>query len=400
MLEGYDILLFAPGPWDEIWRNRHHIFTRLATRNRVLWVEPRDTWYPTLRRIRAGEWQQRRFWRVGLSRPWPNIWVYHSPQFAPLIGRQPYATITRLLREVPLRLVVRRLGLQRPLLWLFNPSLSDQIGRWDEQLAIYHVVDEYSAYTKKPEVRAELVADERRLLNLVDLVLVTSRPLFAAKQSLHPNVVWVPNGVDAAAFSRAEPDPALAHLKRPILGYVGAINPKIDLELLLELAEAHRDATLLLVGPLDTRVNLATWAQLVACPNVHYAGARPAAAVPGAVAACDVGLLPYVRSRWTENINSLKLNEYLAAGLPVVGLDLPMLDDVRDLVYVAPDRKAFIREVHRAQAEADPVRAEMRRCYAAAQDWSLRIEAISQHVESALAARQSAVRPRSIVQAA
>lgn len=400
MLEGHDILLFAPGPWDEIWRNRHHIFTRLATRNRVVWVEPRDAWRPTVRRVRAGEWRQGHFWRVGLSRPWPNIWVYHTPQFAPLTARQPYATLTRALREAPLRLVLRWLGLRRPLLWLFNPTLGDQVGRWDEQLVIYHVVDEYSAYTRDAEVRAELVASERELLTKADLVLVTSRSLLEAKQNPRRNVVWVPNGVDAAAFSSAGADPTLAGLKRPILGYVGAINPKLDLELLLEVAEVHGDATLLLVGPLDTRVNLATWEQLLARPNVHYAGVRPAAAVPTTVAACDVGLLPYARSRWTEHINSLKLNEYLAAGLPVVGVDLGMVDGARELVYVARDSGEFVRQVHRARAETDPARREARRRYAAAQDWSLRVEAISQHVEAAAAARQSAPGKRSIVQAA
>ncbi|HBY97258.1 MAG TPA: hypothetical protein DEP84_25520, partial [Chloroflexi bacterium] len=339
-------------------------------------------------------------WRVGLSHPWPNIWVYHTPQFAPLTGRRPYATITRMLREAPLRFTLGRLGLRRPLLWLFNPTLGDQIGCWDEQLVIYHVVDEYSAYTQDAEVRTELIAKERELLTMADLVVVTSRSLLEARQKPRTNVVWVPNGVAAAAFSQAQPDPALASLKRPILGYVGAINPKIDLELLLAVAEGHADATLLFVGPLDTRVNLITWAQLLARPNVHYAGVRAAAAVPSAVAACDVGLLPYTRTRWTENINSLKLNEYLAAGLPVVGIDLEMLDDARELVYVAGDTEEFVQQIHRARTESDPARVDARQRHAASQDWGLRVEAISQYVEVALAARQSAAVRRSIEQAA
>ena len=35
-----DFVVFAPNPWHDIWRNRQQIFSRLAGRHRVLYVEP------------------------------------------------------------------------------------------------------------------------------------------------------------------------------------------------------------------------------------------------------------------------------------------------------------------------------------------------------------------------
>jgi glycosyltransferase involved in cell wall biosynthesis len=384
-----DIVLFAPEPWDAIWRNRHQIFTRLARHNRIIWVEPREAAWPHLwRRWRAGEWREPAFWKVGVSQPMANVWVVHTPQFAP-VTRGGVGKVTRAIRAAPIRALLRRLGVRQPLLWLFHPSLWDEVGRWEERLAIYHLVDEYTAYTTNRSLQQSLAADERQLMAKVDMVFVTSQKLLESKRALHSRVYLVPNGVDYEAFAGARPDAALARLPRPILGYVGALKAKIDFVLLQKVADANPDATVLLVGPLDAGVDAAEWSALVARPNVHFADARPVADVPGVVAACDIGLLPYRRMPWTEHINSLKLNEYLAAGLPVVALDLPMVTDVRDLVYVANDHDQFVartREARAALAAPDEdARRTARRRYAAAQDWESRVSDIGAHVLSELA---------------
>jgi len=59
MLEGRDILCFAPERWEGIWRNRHQIMSRLARRNRVLFVEPRPYLRNLLRPVAGGAtlWQ-------------------------------------------------------------------------------------------------------------------------------------------------------------------------------------------------------------------------------------------------------------------------------------------------------------------------------------------------------
>ena len=388
-MRDHDIVLFAPEPWDAIWRNRHQIFTRLARHNRIIWVEPREATWPHLwRRWRAGEWREPTFWKVGVSQPMANVWVVHTPQFAPAT-RGGVGRVTRAIREAPVRSLLRRLGVRHPLLWLFHPSLADEVGRWNERLAIYHLVDEYTAYTRNPSVQQSLAADERELLAKVDMVFVTSQKLLESKSALHPRVFLVPNGVDYRAFASARPDAELARLPRPILGYVGALKGKIDFALLRKVADANADGTALLVGPRDAGVDEEDWRALVARPNVHFADVRPVADVPGVVAACDVGLLPYRKMRWTENINSLKLNEYLAAGLPVVAIDLPMVADARDLLHVARDEDEFVRRIREARdsltAPGEADRREARRRYAAAQDWDSRVSEIGTHVLNELA---------------
>jgi glycosyltransferase involved in cell wall biosynthesis len=385
---GQDILLFAPERWDGMWRNRHQIFTRLARHNRVIWIEPREAWPQLWRRVRAGEWRTRGFWRVGASHPMPNLWVVHTPQFAPVIRRGGLGRVPQAIREAPIRSLMRRLGIRRPLLWLFNPTLWDQVGRWSERLSIYHLVDEYTAYTTNPSVRESLVAEERRLLSMADMVLVTSQRLLESKRALHAKVFLVPNGVDYQSFASANPDAAFARLPGPVIGYVGALKAKVDFPLLRKVAEANPDATVLLVGPLPAGDERSEWAQLIARPNVHFTDVRPVSEVPGVIAACDIGLLPYRRSGWTENINSLKLNEYLAVGIPVVAMDLPMVADARDLLHVAKDHDEFVAHVRTARASLgshdDASARAARRRYAGAQDWEGRVADLGAYVASML----------------
>ncbi|MGQ9517245.1 MAG: hypothetical protein ACUVT1_08250, partial [Anaerolineae bacterium] len=63
MLEDENILCFAPDPWGDIWRNRHHLLTVFAERNRVLYVEPRTYLRETVRDLLAGRFPWRDIWR-------------------------------------------------------------------------------------------------------------------------------------------------------------------------------------------------------------------------------------------------------------------------------------------------------------------------------------------------
>src|SRR4029453_15348442 len=142
-MRDHDIVLFAPEPWEAIWRNRHQIFTRLARHNRIVWVEPREAAWPTLRRRWAGGeggGGAGVLGEGGGGEPMANVWVVHTPQFAP-VTRGGVGKVTRAIREAPIRALLRRLGGRHPLLVLFHPSLSDEVGRWGERLAIYHLVD-------------------------------------------------------------------------------------------------------------------------------------------------------------------------------------------------------------------------------------------------------------------
>ncbi len=403
MIEGHDILCFAPGPWDDIWRNRHQLMSRLAQANQVLYIEPWPELRPTLRRLRHGQVGLGDLKPPRLRRISAGLSVFRPATWAPRATRVPVRAVTDAVFMASLRRAIHALDLQRPILWLFLPEMDIFVGRFGEKLVIYHIVDEYSGYTGiSAGWRPTLQRAEERLASRADLVVVTSPELLQRKKGLNPNTVLVPNAVDYEAFAGAcgsgQPAPReLADCPRPVAGYVGAINDKLDLPLLARTAAEASRWTLVLVGPVIVQSPDGQQAldQLRSLPNVKFVDARPVEDVPRYVAACDVCLLPYRIIEWTKHIDSLKLYEYLACAKPVVATDVPAARRAGDVVEIAPPAETLTATMEHALSSDNPDVRARRRIIASQNTWGIRVEQLSAAIESTLRTRLEPAREHS-----
>ena len=228
---------------------------------------------------------------------------------------------------------------------------------------------------------------------MADLVIVASNSLLERKRAYNANTHWVPNAVDFESFAavarQRPPLPAdMAGLPTPIVGYVGAINEKLDYDLLFQVAESLRQGSLILVGPVDLRLDFAGLNKLQSLPNVRLLGLKPVAEVPLYVHACQVCLMPYKLNEWTAHINPLKLFEYLAEGKPVVSTAIPAVHGYERVIRVASDAASFCRQVRLALQERDEGRTEQRMALAAQNTWDDRVEKISQLIHLTLAQKK------------
>lgn len=395
MLAGETILCVAPDPWAGLWRNRHQIMSRLALRNTVIYIEPRVYLSAALRKARAGALGWRELREPLLRHERDGLYIYRDPAYAPYAGRLSGGPLTARIRRRALRGAMQSLGVARPILWLLRPYHADLIGQHDEKLVIYHVTDEYSGFPMIAD-KARFLAAEEALLRRADLVIVTSPALLAAKGRHNPQTHLVRNGVDYAGFSAALASgqrlPALSEavgaLPHPRIGYVGALNEKVDYALLEGVARTHPDWHLVLVGALDLMVHPDRADGLKRLPNVHWLGRVPVDQVPLAIAGMDVCVLPYENNAWTANINSLKLYEYLACGRPIVATDVPAAREFPGLVRIASDPESFAHEIADALAEDPSKLVEARQAAAAANTWDVRVTAIETLLIDALARKQ------------
>ncbi len=405
MIEGHDILCFAPGPWDDIWRNRHHIMTRLARANRVLYVEPWAYLRPTLRQLRSGQIRLAdvhgpRLWQVST-----NLHVFQPPLWAPRADRFPLSATTWAIYMASFRRVLKRLCFRAPILWLFLPDMEVFVGQFDEKLVIYHIVDEYAGYSGVSDAWRPVVQRmEQQLARRADLVFVTSPTLYERKRTFNEKTYLVPNAVDydtfaAAAEGETLPPADMVTVPSPIAGYVGAINDKLDLALLGRIAhrcEQRHDSqgqgwSLVLVGPITITDEEAQRAleDLRSQPHVHFLGRIDVQDVPQHVAACDVCLLPYRINEWTQNIDSLKLYEYLACGKPIVSTDLPAAQRFSALVRIATNEEEFLASMDAALKGDSPELRTKRREVAAQHTWEHRVAALSAAIENRLSEQRS-----------
>lgn len=183
------------------------------------------------------------------------------------------------------------------------------------------------------------------LMRRADLVFVNRHSMVTSRRGLRPTVHLFPGTVDVEHFAGAREASAvpadLAEIPRPRLGVVGALDPRLDLDLLADVADLRRDFHLVLLGRL---VGLDA-SQLPQRPNIHYLGERPYAQLPAYLSGCDVTLLPYARTTAARRIHPTRALEYLAAGKPVVATparDVVHPYGVQGLVAIADLPEDFV----------------------------------------------------------
>src|ERR1019366_10659640 len=151
---------------------------------------------------------------------------------------------------------------------------------------------------------------------------------------------------------------------------------KLDLPLLAELARLRPSWSFALVGPVGPGEPHVDISAIAGEPNIHLLGPRAYGELPDVLRAANAGLIPYARNALTESIFPMKVYEYLAAGLPVVGTPLPALAELAD-VATAREAEGLAELLDEALADRGHGRRAERSRAAAAHSWERRLEEIT-----------------------
>lgn len=277
----------------------------------------------------------------------------------------------------------------RPLIrWFYSPMFAAHPGRLDSnQVVVYDCMDELANFAGAPDGLREA---ESRLLKRADVVFTGGRSLYELKCDLNPNVHLCPSAVDAGHFSRAlDPDlPSpddLADLARPIFGYYGVVDERLDYDLIARLADAAEGGSVVLVGP-QIKVDPA---RLPRRPNLHYLGQRAYAELPSYLKRFDVCLMPWALNDATRTISPTKTLEYMAAGKPIVSTaERDVVRDHGDLVLIADDPARFVELALSAALNHDDDRAQAERRRADQHSWDAIAEVMTRLIEEHLPGRE------------
>jgi glycosyltransferase involved in cell wall biosynthesis len=377
------VIALVPDQWDSVWMPRQQILTRLAHYFDVVWVNPpknwRQYWTPAAPSFLEGQ----EFAQLA-----PQFTVMTPGKLRPRFyssDRLRRFTFSRMLADA--RRYLQRRGARRIVLHLWRHDFLDALDLVPHDISCYHIDDEYSFSTVDlPNHPLEV-----ELLRRADQVIVHSARLLEKKGGINPHTTLVPNGVDYAGFAAPQAEPLdLASVPRPRIGYAGVIKKQLDLALLVRLAHARPDWSLVMVGPMgNVSGKEQTLADLRALPNVHFLGTKRLDALPGYVQHMDVCLMCYEINDYTKYIYPLKLHEYLAAGRPSVASPIEAVLDHSDVVVIARTAEEWLSGIAGSLAPSASGQAEVARRQARARlyDWGALAEVVAKLMLERLGSR-------------
>lgn len=347
---GLNILYLAVIDWHFIKQRIQHLATLLSERHRVIYVHPRTVmrYFRMLRQEKPDP-------NIDLSilrKMGENLELYH-PLILPQYKFRLVGKINRALFRFSLKRFLRERDFRPSVLWVTHPTQVDCLGLLPTDFVCYDCVDNWPGFFDGKR-KKEIVEKETRLLSRADLVLVTSQVLQKRIKNQAKNVYLVPNGVEAEHFSlviqRGLPIPEdMRNLKRPVIGYVGAVAEWLDFDLIAYAAQRKKDFSFVFIGPL-LGVKEARYRHIT---NLHFLNSKPYQVLPNYMKQMDVMILPFKMNELTKSVDPVKAYEYLAAGKQVVATNMPELYKFGNLVKIARNKQQFVESLDQCLRETE-----------------------------------------------
>jgi teichuronic acid biosynthesis glycosyltransferase TuaH len=240
-------------------------------------------------------------------------------------------------------------------------------------LSAYISVDDirYSLHISKHGERMENAA-----VKMADVTLTTSVELKRLKGKVSPNVFHLPNAADVNLFKTSHEDlprPAeFEQINKPVVIYTGHIDLRLDYELLLHVIESSPEYVFLFVGPVSIGENDLN--ALKQFSNVVFAGRKDIKELPAYLKYSSCAIIPFKCNDLMKSIYPLKVNEYLAAGKPVVST--PFSDDIGQfskVVTLTQDALEFAMAIKQSVISDSSEKVEERLNFVESNTWESRV---------------------------
>ncbi len=377
------IICVGQTPWEgDFQKAVVQLMTEMAVRHRILYVDYQYTvkdWVMGVTGQR--DVPVRELMRLSnpltkkVSENGSEVYVWTPPLMLPInwLSAKPHDllvewNITRLVAG--LQRVMRQLNMTRPLVINgLNPVFGlPMLKRLNECATVYYCFDEITIIKWMNRHGSRY---EPAYLRQVDAVVTTSETLRQSKSSVQPNTFCVKNGVNFNLFNQARQLVDLQPTTKQVVGYLGTADDRIDLDLVEFCVQTMPDVTFQFVGEVHEP---AITQRLSNYPNVVFTPPRQPADLPPLLAGMSAAMIPFVCNDHTYTIYPLKINEYLAAGLPVVSTPFSLLNDFDGVVELAATKTEFSQALRKALADTSANKVAHRIAMARNNSWKKRAD--------------------------
>ena len=365
-----DVLILGLPRWEgDYQKSTVELAKELSQFHRVLYVEYTPTWKDT-KGPRSGTIRQIH----------DSLWVLTPPSLLPIQwissknGYDRWLTWNAWMLRRAIRKELNSLHFTNLIsINAFQPALGTKLlGTLGETKTFYYAYDEMSAaaWLKKHGPRYE-----DQFLRQVTGAIVSSSGLYQTKSKLQPNIHLITNGVETTLFDQVR----YPYQPKPILGYIGALDDRLDGPLLQAIAQAFPHHTLQLIGKL-THPPLQE--ALKDFPNVEWVGPVSPTHIGDYLRHFQVGLIPFLTNPFTRNIYPMKINQYLALGMPVVSTGFADLSSFGNSISVAETTPQFLQSLQTALLDDGPENQKIRKDVAWQNAWPAKAQQLSNIITS------------------
>jgi len=239
---------------------------------------------------------------------------------------------------------------------------------------IYDCMDEHSGFSTN---ESAMLASETMLAREADIIITTSSILYERMKDFNNRCIFLPNAADFEHFCNLPPNNILANVRKPIIGYYGAISDWFDNELVEYLAMERRDWSFVFIGhTFGSDID-----RLKRLKNVYFLGEKPYTELPLYLYWFDVCIIPFKLNKLIKATNPVKFYEFMSSGKKVVSVELPELIPYADYCYLAKDKYEFMSKIEEALKEDDDNLISKRIELARANTWEKRYERLSSEIK-------------------
>lgn len=377
MIEGKDIICIANTTWyGEYMKSTVQIMSRLAQKNRVLFVEYPFTWKDVVMTL-SGKQKAPVKKMLGLNKRLTTIKTENNSKLYHLVVPpvlpvdfirndtifQSLFNLNTFFYKKKILQSMKKLGIKNPLvITAYNPFYGlTMIGKLNEIINVYYCYDGIG--TRRHGKR--IFAIDETFSKKVDAIITTSDYINENKKKFNKNSFVVKNGVDYETFRKFAKKELTAN-KRKTVGYIGSLDHRFDIETVEFAVNQLKNYDFHFTGNLR---NQAIKQRLAGYPNVSFFDPVPPNKVPALLATYDVGIIPYIVNEINKNIYPLKINEYMAVGVPVVMTAFANLPEFEKVVSTASNKEEFVQMLKNETGNDNTESIQNRILFAKSNSW-------------------------------
>ncbi len=266
---------------------------------------------------------------------------------------------------------IEKAGIKNFITWSYLPTFTEYFGTLGAKLSIFEAVDDWSQHNSYQAISEKLIKNYKTIEAKADIIFTVS-PILNDLFSNHQNVHWIPNGVDYHHFQDKNEIPKeLENIKKPIIGYIGTIQSRVDLDLIKYLADKNPDKLIVLVGPIWSDADIS---KLDGLKNVYLIGRVPYSLSPTYINQFDVGIVPHTSKGFVKTMNPMKIYEYLACGKPIVSNAMFGFDALVEYIKITNSYDEFNLLINREIESDNEEKIQKRRTASQRNSWQSRYQ--------------------------